>query len=553
MAALANISMPVESSAETYILAGVTVLVIIASVWLFFWQRYKALLTRRTADVEREHADQLRAESERRAAAEGRLLRIPELERALLVSESKLREHADEVSQQRIRAAELETALATERHAYAVQGTQSEQTRTAMAETFRTLAQEALRGNAEAFATAATPLLQRHEAGFAQGGQAMVEALRPVAELVGQMQARLGEMERARTGAYDALSAQVRELSETQQGLRFEAANLAKALGAPGQRGRWGEIQLRRAIELAGMHPHADFIEPTSAGENGATDRPRPDVVVRLPGGRNLVIDAQAPVADYLDSLGALTHEERNAKLHAHALALREHVEALGSRAYWEQFQPAPEFVVLYLPGEAFFSAALDTDPALVEFGVEKRVLVATPTTLIALLRAVHYGWRQDAQVREARELTAIGADLHERLAQLGDRLASAGRALGSTVEQYNEAMASFSSHILPAARILRDHLPAEAKAAADAPPLSAPPLVERLAQPAAAEELRPPPRPVAATNHAEGNAVASSLPAPPLAPVLNPARPAGATGIRARVATPLRGVSPTIPPPPLG
>ena len=544
--------MPVESSTETYLLAGVTVLVIIASVWLFFWQRYKVLLARRTTDMERETSDRLRAEAERRAAAEGRLLRIPELEKALLINESRLRDSLDELAREKIRAVELETTLSSERRAAASQGAQSEQARGALAETFRALAQEALRGNAESFAVTAAQTFQRHEAGLAQGGQALAEAFRPVADLVGQLQARLGELERTRTGAYDALTAQVRDLSEAQQGLRFEAANLAKALGAPGQRGRWGEIQLRRAIELAGMRPHADFHEP-AAGDNGHAERPRPDVVVRLPGGRNLVIDAQAPVADYLESLGALTHEERNAKLHAHALALREHIRSLGAQAYWEQFQPAPEFVVLYLPGEAFFSAALDTDPALVEFGVEKRVLVATPTTLIALLRAVHYGWRQDAQMQEARELTVIGADLHERLAQLGDRLAATGRALGQTVEQYNEAMAGLSSHILPAARTLRDHLPAESRPAEGEAAIAAPPLVERLARPAAPEELRPPARPVISPAAVNGSEPVAEAAPPASAPVSVFARPTLPAGIRARLpAGPVRGVSPTIPPPPL-
>ncbi len=460
---------------------------------LFLWQRSKAIMARALADKDLALANEIKTAGERAAVAEQRVLRVPELERALLISESKARDLSQTTVKLEARTAELEAQLMYERKSHAEKINLLDRARSELAESFRTLSADALRQNSQAFVQMATAAFEKQQftvrADFEGGNRMVGDALKPVTETIEKLHLRLGELEQARHGAYEGLNTQVRELLETQQGLRFETSNLTKALGTPGQRGRWGEIQLRRVAELAGMVAHCDFYEPatpTLAGEPGAT-RLRPDVLVRLPGGRTIVIDAHAPTADFLEALGALTHEDRVAKLQGHAIGLRNHVKALASKSYWEQFQPSPEFVVLFLPGEAFFSAALDTDPTLIEFGVEKRVLIATPTTLIAMLRAVHYGWKQETQFNTVREVSALGATLHQRLAVLGDRLAHLGAGIADLVERYNEGVSTLVTQVLPATRELRDRLPPDS--GNEIPP---PPFVDKSARLPLPQELRP-------------------------------------------------------------
>jgi DNA recombination protein RmuC len=262
-------------------------------------------------------------------------------------------------------------------------------------------------------------------------------------------------MEQRRTGAYSELREQVRSLSEAQALLRLEAGNLVRALRTPQVRGRWGEVQLKRVVELAGMAEHCDFTEQHSV--DTAEGRLRPDLVVHLPGGRTVVVDAKAPLSAYLEAAEATDEVRRSALLADHARQVRDHMVALSRKSYWEQLGATPEFVVLFLPGESFFSAALEQDGSLIEMGAERRVVLATPTTLISLLKAVSYGWKQEAVADNAKRISDSGRELHKRVSDMAGHVAKVGKALSASVEAYNSFVGSLESRVLPAARRLRE------------------------------------------------------------------------------------------------
>jgi len=395
---------------------------------------------------------QLRAESEQKAAAQAELRQT----RTSLEELVAVRGQLNNESQLRVAA---ETKLSEAEANLEEQKKLLEAATAKLTDTFGALSAEALKSNNQAFialAKSTFETIQVQAKGDLESRQKAIDGIvNPLREALERYEKQVNEMEKSRQTAYGSLEEQLRNLSSTSQQLQKETGSLVTALRTPQVRGRWGEMTLRRAAELAGMSDYCDFVEQESFTTEAG--RLRPDMIVNLPAGRRIVVDAKVPLQAFLDSAAATNEEERKAQLARHAQLVRAHVTQLASRAYSDQFDFSPEIVVLFLPGESFFAAALEQDHNLIEDAMEKKVVLATPTTLIALLRAIAYGWRQEQMAKNAQAISDLGKQLYDRMKIFVGHFESVGGALGRAVDSYNKAAGSLESRVMPSARRFKE------------------------------------------------------------------------------------------------
>ncbi len=368
-------------------------------------------------------------------------------------------EHAVALGGARAEIEQLKAELDGERRIGAERQLAWDEARNALKGEFATLSAAALRDSNEQFLQLANGRLelaqQAAKGDLDQRTQSIEQLLAPLREQLGRYEEGIRRLESERRGAYAGLVQQVKQLGDSHDRLQHETRNLVTALRAPATRGRWGELQLRRVMEMAGMLEHCDFNEQvTSQSESG---RLRPDVVVRLSGGRNVVVDAKVPLQAFLEAIEASDEDARRTNMIGHARQVRAHVDSLSKKAYWQQFDVTPEYVIAFIPGDPLLASALEYDPSLLDHAVEHRVILATPTSLIALLRTIAFGWQQESLAENALEVQKAGRELYRRMSTFGDHFAKAGRSLGGAVEAYNKAVGSLERNVLPQARRFND------------------------------------------------------------------------------------------------
>ena len=431
-------------STELLILFGLCLVVLVALLWVMKGRGASPHLHRQLAEatqaVQREIA--LRATAEEKAShAE-----------SLAENVERLRQENTKLL---ARNTELSTLLEKERTLMQEKTELLKGAETKLREAFQSLSSEALKSNNQAFLELAKNSLEKFQetaqTDLKNRQSAIQEMVKPVKEALGSVDQKIQDMEKLRVGAYEGLKQQVNDLLTSQKDLRTETQNLVNALRAPNVRGRWGEMQLKRVVEMAGMLAHCDFLEQDS--KDHEEGRLRPDMVIKLPNHKNIVVDAKTPLHAYLEALEEKDPNKKIEKLKVHARQVRTHIQALGAKSYWASFKPSPEFVVMFLPGETFFSAALEQDPSLIELGADQRVILATPTTLIALLRAVSYGWKQEQIANNAQEISELGQELYKRLSDVSKHISKVGRHLDGAVGSYNQAVGTLERRVMVSAR----------------------------------------------------------------------------------------------------
>lgn len=319
---------------------------------------------------------------------------------------------------------------------------------------FEAMSQEAVRKSSDSFLQLASQMIKQQELRTQQDWEQRAHGLEKVVEplqlSLREVQAKITDIEKQRVGAYQGMQEQILMLMETQKSAQREAQNLAMALRSPTTRGRWGEMQLKRVVELAGMLPYCDFEEQTQLEGD---QRLRPDMIIRVPGGKSIVIDAKVPLLSYLEAMEQGDEDKKKELLKLHAVQVKKHIQQLSQKSYWEQLKGSADYVLLFLPGESFWSAALQADPSLIEFGAEQKVIVATPSILIALLRSAAFAWRQEDLAKNAEAISRLGRELYQRLADMSGHLFDTGKSLGNAVQSYNRLIGNMESRVLVTAR----------------------------------------------------------------------------------------------------
>src|SRR4030043_2051443 len=424
--------------------------------WLIASSRQQKQYTKQIADLQSSYSNQI-TELEKRAS--GAEARIEELRQLVQQRDSEINQIRSELDAERQAKVEALTRLEAAQKSFEEQKALIEAMKTEMTNTFNALSSAALKSSSEDFLRLASEHLGKVVADtkgkLGEHQAAMDGMIKPLYETLKRYEEQIRSIEESRHKAYGSLEEQLRALALTHENLQRETSNLVSALRKPQVRGRGGEMQLRRVAELSGMSMHCDFTEQQSMDtEKG---RIRPDMIVHLPMEREIVVDSKVSLEAYLDAIAATTEDERKAKMEKHAQQVRAHMNKLASKDYWSQFKQSPEFVVLFIPGESFLSSALDMDNTIIEDGIERRVIIATPTTFIALLRAIAYGWRQEQLTKNAQAISELGRQLYERMNTLVQHFDSIGSNLEKAISAYNKAVGSMESRILPSVRRFKE------------------------------------------------------------------------------------------------
>ncbi|HSB30732.1 MAG TPA: DNA recombination protein RmuC [Candidatus Sulfobium mesophilum] len=425
-------------------------------VWIIASSRLKWFYSKQIAEEQMRSSDQ---KNELEARAKSAEAVNTELRQQVGQKDETLDRLRDELNAERQIRVEALTKLEAAQKSFEEQRALIEAMKKEMTDTFNALSSAALKSSSEDFLRLASEALGKvvsdTKGKLGEHQAAMDGMIKPLSETLKRYEDQIRAMEENRHKAYGSLEEQLRTLASTHENLQRETSNLVSALRKPQVRGRWGEMQLRRVAELSGMSMHCDFTEQISVDTDKG--RIRPDMIVHLPMEREIVVDSKVSLEAYLDAIAAQTEEEKKAKMEKHAQQVRAHMIKLAAKDYWSQFEKSPEFVVLFIPGEAFLSPAVEIDNRLIEDGIEKRIIIATPTTFIALLRAIAYGWRQEQITKNAQQISMLGKELYERMSTVAKYFGDLGSAIERSITTYNKVIGSLESRVLPSIRKFRE------------------------------------------------------------------------------------------------